>query len=129
MLKKLVLLQMMLITELMQGGDLGTKLRSDRETPRKTGWYRQGCYYALGVARSGAKLFALLHGILLETACCLASGCMPELGHLSSFAHGSMRGFARSGRSLGLACVPLNRGTLPAVGMSALWPRSPQPGP
>ena len=54
MLKKLVLLQMMLITELMQGGDLGTKLRSDRETPRKTGWYRQGCYYALGVARSGA---------------------------------------------------------------------------
>ena len=53
MLSALLALQMMLITELMQGGDLGTKLRSDKETPRRTGWYRQGCYYALGVARSG----------------------------------------------------------------------------
>ena len=70
MLKKLVWLQMMLITELMQGGDLGTKLRSDKETPRKTGWYRQGCYYALGVARSGANTLAL-HWSLSNTARCL----------------------------------------------------------
>ena len=64
MLKKLVLLQMMLITELMQGGDLGTKLRSDRETPRKTGWHRQGCYYALGggqVRRQPLRLCISLH--------------------------------------------------------------------
>ena len=108
MLKKLSLLQMMLITELMQGGDLGTKLRSDRETPRKTGWYRQGCYYALGVARSGANPFAL-HWILSETACCLASGCLPEQGHLSSLAHGDIRGSAKSDHLHGLALVLLRR--------------------
>ena len=61
---------MMLLTELMQGGDLGTKLRNDMEVPRRTGWYRQGCYYALGIARSGAGPLALhwcLHDRLLPS--------------------------------------------------------------
>ncbi len=48
---------MMLITELMQGGDLGRKLKNDVEISRKTGWYQQGCYYALGIARCGNKPF------------------------------------------------------------------------
>ena len=106
MLKKLFLQQMMLITELMQGGDLGTKLRSDRETPRKTGWYRQGCYYALGVARSGANPLAL---ILLETACCLASGCLPELNTSVAFLMVTCRAFQT---------CPLPR---PCIGPTQQW--------
>ena len=43
--------QMLLITELMHGGDLRTRLRSDTAKPRETGWYQQGRYIALGIAR------------------------------------------------------------------------------
>ena len=42
---------MLLVTELMQGGDLRTRIRSDSASPRKTGWYRDGRYIALGIAR------------------------------------------------------------------------------
>ena len=68
---------MMLITELMQGGDLGTRLRNDMEVPRRTGWYRQGCYYALGIARSGGDPFQTCVGAC-RTACCLSSIGLPE---------------------------------------------------
>ena len=44
-------LQVFLVTEFMQGGDLGKRIRSDRGTPRETGWYRRGRYIALGIAR------------------------------------------------------------------------------
>lgn len=68
-MSELLVLQMMLMTELMQGGDLDTRLRNDMEVPRKTGWYRQGCYYALGIARSGAATLALHR--------CLQDGLLP----------------------------------------------------
>ena len=44
-------LQVLLVTELMQGGDLRSSIRSDSHTPRKTGWYQNGRYLALGIAR------------------------------------------------------------------------------
>ena len=44
-------MQMMLITELMDGGDLRKRIRQDTAKPRKTGWYQDGCYIALGIAR------------------------------------------------------------------------------
>ena len=42
---------MLLVTELMQGGDLRTRIRKDTAIPRKTGWYQNGRYIALGTAR------------------------------------------------------------------------------
>ena len=42
---------MLLVTELMQGGDLRTRIRNDSQVPRKTGWYQNGRYLALGIAR------------------------------------------------------------------------------
>ena len=42
---------MLLVTELMQGGDLRTRIRNDGQVPRKTGWYQNGRYLALGIAR------------------------------------------------------------------------------
>ena len=42
---------MLLITEFMQGGDLRTRIRNDTASPRKTGWYQDGRYIALGIAR------------------------------------------------------------------------------
>ena len=43
--------QMLLVTELMQGGDLRSRIRADSASPRRTGWYRDGRYIALGIAR------------------------------------------------------------------------------
>ena len=42
---------MLLVTELMQGGDLRSRIRADTASPRRTGWYRDGRYIALGIAR------------------------------------------------------------------------------
>ena len=42
---------MLLVTELMQGGDLRTCIRNDSQLPRRTGWYQNGRYLALGIAR------------------------------------------------------------------------------
>ena len=44
-------LQMYLITEYMQGGDLGGKLRSDKANPRQYGWYQYGRFILLGIIR------------------------------------------------------------------------------
>ena len=44
-------MQLMLVTELMDGGDLRKKIRQDTAKPRKTGWYQDGRYIALGIAR------------------------------------------------------------------------------
>ena len=44
-------LQVLLVTELMQGGDLRTRIRNDTTVPRKTSWYQNGRYIALGTAR------------------------------------------------------------------------------
>jgi serine/threonine protein kinase len=44
-------LQVLLVTELMQGGDLRTRIRKDTAVPRKTGWYQNGRYIALGITR------------------------------------------------------------------------------
>ncbi|KAK9907690.1 hypothetical protein WJX75_008211 [Coccomyxa subellipsoidea] len=40
-----------LVTEFMPGGDLGKHIRGDKATPRQTGWYRNGRFIALGIAR------------------------------------------------------------------------------
>ena len=42
---------MVLVTELMEGGDLQSRIRQDNAKPRKTGWYQDGRYIALGIAR------------------------------------------------------------------------------
>ena len=42
---------MFLITEYMQGGDLHQLMKKDKSSPRATGWYRNGRYIALGIAR------------------------------------------------------------------------------
>lgn len=42
---------MFLVTEFMPGGDLGKHIRGDKATPRQTGWYRDGRFIALGIAR------------------------------------------------------------------------------
>ena len=49
----------MLITELMPGGDLGTRIHKDTSLPRMTGWYRQGRYVLLGLARGLAYLHSI----------------------------------------------------------------------
>ena len=35
----------------MEGGDLGRRLCKDKAVPRQTGWYQQGRFIALGIAR------------------------------------------------------------------------------
>jgi serine/threonine protein kinase len=47
---------MFLVTEYMRGGDLGRMIRSDRSKSRSTGWYNNGRYIALGIARGLAYL-------------------------------------------------------------------------
>ena len=47
---------MYLVTEYMQGGDLGGKLHADKAHPRKYGWYQDGRFILLGVARGLAYL-------------------------------------------------------------------------
>ena len=42
---------MYLITEYMQGGDLGGKLRSDKAEPRQYSWYQHGRFVLLGIIR------------------------------------------------------------------------------
>lgn len=42
---------MVLVTELMEGGDLSKRIRQDTAKPRKTSWYQDGRYIALGIAR------------------------------------------------------------------------------
>ena len=47
---------MILVTEYIHGSDLATALRTDRGSPRKLGWYRNGATIALGIARGLAYL-------------------------------------------------------------------------
>ena len=44
-------MQMMLVTEFMPGGDLGTCIRKDASVPRVTGWYLRGQSILLGLAK------------------------------------------------------------------------------
>ena len=44
-------MQMMLVTEFMPGGDLGTCIRKDASVPRMTGWYLRGQSILLGLAK------------------------------------------------------------------------------
>ena len=44
-------LQMMLVMELVCGGNLAKNLSNDKAEPRKLGWYRNGRFVLLGVAR------------------------------------------------------------------------------
>ena len=39
------------MTEFMEGGDLAMRIRKDKAMPRQTGWYQQGRFIALGIAR------------------------------------------------------------------------------
>ena len=42
---------MMLVMELVSGGNLAKNLSTDRDVPRKLGWHRNGRFVLLGVAR------------------------------------------------------------------------------
>ncbi len=44
-------LQVYLVTEFMEGGDLAGRIRNDKMVPRQTSWYQQGRFIALGIAR------------------------------------------------------------------------------
>ena len=43
--------QMMLVMELVAGGNLGKALSLDRTQPRRLGWHRNGRFVLLGIAR------------------------------------------------------------------------------
>ena len=43
--------QMMLVMELVGGGNLGKALSLDRAQPRRLGWHRNGRFVLLGIAR------------------------------------------------------------------------------
>ena len=47
-----------MVTEYMQGGDLGTALARDSPTNRRLGWYNNGIHIALSAARGLAYLHA-----------------------------------------------------------------------
>lgn len=49
---------MMMVTEYMQGGDLGTALAQDNPVNRRLGWYNKGSHIALSAARGLAYLHA-----------------------------------------------------------------------
>ena len=49
---------MMMVTEYMQGGDLGTALARDSPANRRLGWYNKGIHIALSAARGLAYLHA-----------------------------------------------------------------------
>ena len=44
-------MQMMLVMEFVGGGNLAKNLSQDKAEPRKLGWYRNGRFVLLGVAR------------------------------------------------------------------------------
>jgi serine/threonine protein kinase len=46
----------MMVTEYMQGGDLGTALANDNAANRRLGWYNKGSHVALDIARGLAYL-------------------------------------------------------------------------
>ena len=49
-------LQVMMVTEYMQGGDLGTALANDKSADRRLGWYNNGSHIVLEIARGLAYL-------------------------------------------------------------------------
>ena len=51
--------QMMLITELMHGGNLGTRIHAESGPDRKLGWYRTGAGIALSIARGLTYLHSM----------------------------------------------------------------------
>ena len=52
------LLQVMMVTEYMQGGDLGLALAKDTPSNRRLGWCNSGSHIALCIARGLAYLHA-----------------------------------------------------------------------
>ena len=52
------LLQVMMVTEYMQGGDLGLALAKDTPSNRRLSWYNSGSHIALCIARGLAYLHA-----------------------------------------------------------------------
>ena len=50
--------QVMMVMEYMQGGDLGTALARDTSSPRRLSWYNKGRHIALGIARGLLYLHA-----------------------------------------------------------------------
>lgn len=63
---------MLIVMELMEGGDLRGCIRNDTGLPRKTGWYQNGRYIALGIARG----LTFLHSKGLAWGNCRASNVL-----------------------------------------------------
>ena len=63
---------MLIVMELMEGGDLRCCIRNDTGLPRKTGWYQNGRYIALGIARG----LTYLHSKGISWGNCRASNVL-----------------------------------------------------
>ena len=86
--------QMMLVMEFVGGGNLAKNLSTDKTEPRKLGWYRNGRFVLLGVARGLAFMHSrnvspdcqtiLWHAtglICAETKSMLSAKLIPEPSH------------------------------------------------
>ncbi len=84
---------MLIVMELMEGGDLRVCIRSDTGLPRKTGWYQNGRYIALGIARG----LMFLHSKGIAWGACRASNVL--LDHTGTVAKIADYGQVRPCRS------------------------------
>ena len=75
-------LQVMMVTEYMQGGDLGTALVGDNPTNRRLGWYNNGIHIALSAARGLAYLHA--QKVTISLPVCPGSGSDAGMRHYTT---------------------------------------------
>ena len=110
--------QMLIVMELMEGGDLRACIRSDTGLPRKTGWYQNGRYIALGIARG----LTFLHSKGIAWCACRASNVL--LDHTGTVAkiadYGQVRLSRSSTHTSGLVACTFDGHTCGCCTMKAL---------
>ena len=110
--------QMLIVMELMEGGDLRACIRSDAGLPRKSGWYQNGRYIALGIARG----LTFLHSKGVAWGACRASNVL--LDHTGTVAkiadYGQVRPSCSSPHTSGLVACTFDGHTCGCCTMKAL---------